>query len=82
MNLLNSYVLYFFIFYLMNLRFSEHLWKGLATIGLANIVIFLLILFVTNISHTPFLIWIFIAIESACYIGVVIVRRHITELLR
>lgn len=66
----------------MNLRFWEYLWKVPATIGLANIVILLLILFVTNISHTPFLIWIFIAIESACYICVVLVRRHISALLR
>ena len=66
----------------MNLRFWEYLWKGLAMIGLANIVIFLLILFVNNMSHPHFLIWIFTALESACYIGVVLVRRHIAELLR
>jgi hypothetical protein len=66
----------------MNLRFWEYLWKGLATIGLANIVIFSLILFAINTSHASFLIWIFIGVESACYIGVVLVRRHIAELLR
>jgi hypothetical protein len=74
--------LYFLISHHMILRSWEYLWKALATIGLANIVIFLMIIFFTNMPHSSYLIWVFTGIESACYIGVVLVRRHIVKLLR
>jgi hypothetical protein len=48
----------------MDLRGWESLWKIFATIGIANILFFV------------------IAIESACYLGVLIVRRHIRQILR
>jgi len=66
----------------MDLRSWELLWKALATIGLANIVIFFMIIFFINIPHPSYIIWVFAGIESACYIGVVLVRRHIVKLLR
>jgi hypothetical protein len=66
----------------MDLKSWEALWKVLATIGLANIVIFFMIIFFLNISHSSYLIWVFTGIESACYLGVVLVRRHIVKLLR
>ena len=65
----------------MDLRGWESLWKTLVTIGVANLLFFFIIVFVFVIGN-PIVILIFIAIESACYLGVLIVRRHIRQLLR
>jgi hypothetical protein len=67
--------------YNMDLQGWESLWKILATIGVANILLFFIIVFVLAIGNS-IIIWILIAIESACYLGVLIVRRHIRQLLR
>ena len=64
----------------MDLRGWESLWKIFATIGIANLLFFVIV-FVDEIYNSLF-IWILIAIESACYLGVFIVRRHIRQLLR
>jgi hypothetical protein len=65
----------------MDLRGWESLWKTLLTIGVANLLFFFIIVFVFVIGN-PIVILIFIAIESACYLGVLIVRRHIRQLMR
>jgi hypothetical protein len=65
----------------MDLRGWESLWKMFATIGIANLLLFVVIVFVNEV-YNSILIWILIAIESACYLGVFIVRRHIRQLLR
>jgi hypothetical protein len=65
----------------MDLRGWESLWKVFATIGIANLLLFVIIVFVNEI-YNSILLWILIAIESACYLGVLIVRRHISQLLR
>ena len=65
----------------MDLRGWECLWKTFATIGVANLLLFFIILFVFE-TDSAILIWILIAIEPACYLGVLIVRRHIRQLLR
>jgi hypothetical protein len=65
----------------MDLRGWESLWKTFATVGVANLFLFFIIVFVFVIDN-PILIWILIAIESASYLGVFIVRRHIRQLLR
>ena len=65
----------------MDLRRWESLWKTLLTIGVANLLFFFIIVFVFAIGNS-IVILIFIAIESACYLGVLIVRRHICQLLR
>ena len=64
-----------------DLRGWESLWKTFATVGVANLFLFCIIVFVFAIDN-PILIWILIAIESASYLGVLIVRRHIRQLLR
>jgi hypothetical protein len=65
----------------MDLQRWEFLWKILATIGVANLLLFFIIVFVLVIDNS-LMIWILIGIESACYLGVLIVRRHIHQLLR
>ena len=65
----------------MDLRGSESLWKTLATIGIGNLFLFFIIVFVFGLGNRT-LIWILIGIESACYFGALIVRRHIRQLLR
>ena len=65
----------------MDLRGWESLWKTLATVGVGNLFLFFVIVFVFSINNS-ILIWILIAVESACYLGVLIVRRHIRQLLR
>lgn len=65
----------------MRLLGWEYLWKTLATIGVANLFLFIIIVFVFAIDNR-ILIWVLIAIESACYLGILIVRRHIRQLLR
>ena len=65
----------------MDLRRWESLWKVFATIGIANLLLFVVIVFVNEI-YNSILLWILIAIESTCYLGVLIVRRHIRQLLR
>jgi hypothetical protein len=65
----------------MDLRGWESLWKTLATIGVANLFLFFIIVFVFGLGNRT-LIWILIGIESACYLGALIVRRHIRQLLR
>jgi len=65
----------------MDLRRWESLWKVFATIGIANLLLFVVIVFVNEI-YNSILLWILIAIETSCYLGVVIVRRHIRQLLR
>jgi hypothetical protein len=65
----------------MDLKAWEGLWKTLAIIGIATIFIFFIIVFVLAIDY-PLLIWILIALESACYLGIIFVRRHTRRLLR
>ena len=65
----------------MDLRGWEALWKVFATIGIANLLLFVVIVFVNEI-YNSILLWILIAIESTCYLGVLIGRRHIRQLLR
>lgn len=65
----------------MDLRGWESLWKTLATIGIANLFLFFIVVFVFTINNSA-LVWIMIAVESGCYLGVLIVRRHIRQLLR
>jgi hypothetical protein len=65
----------------MDLRGWEYLWKVLATVGVANLFLFVVIVFVSGIDNR-ILIWILVAIESACYLGVLIARRRIRQLLR
>ena len=65
----------------MDLRGWESLWKIFATIGIANLLLFVVIVFVNEV-YNSILIWILIAIETTCYLGVLIVRRHIRQLLR
>jgi hypothetical protein len=65
----------------MDLRGWESLWKVLATIGVGNLLLFFIIVFVFTIENS-ILVWILIAVESGCYLGVLIVRRHIRQLLR
>jgi len=65
----------------MDLRRWESLWKVIATIGIANLLLFVVIVFVNEI-YNSILLWILIAIETSCYLGVLIVRRHIRQLLR
>jgi hypothetical protein len=65
----------------MDLRGWESLWKVLATIGVANLLLFFIIVYVLAMGNS-ILIWILIGIESACFLGVLIVRRHIHQLLR
>src|SRR5215467_8103607 len=65
----------------MDLRRWESLWKVFATIGIANLLLFVVIVFVNEI-YDSILLWILIAIETSCYLGVLIVRRHIRQLLR
>ena len=48
----------------MDLRGWESLWKTFATVGVANLFLFFIIVFVFAIDN-PILIWILIAIESA-----------------
>jgi hypothetical protein len=63
----------------MDIRGWESLWKVFAIIGIANLFFFFVILFVCMLNNTTIL-WILIAIESTCYLGVLIVRRHIRQL--
>jgi hypothetical protein len=65
----------------MDLCSWESLWKVLVTIGVGNLFLFFIIVFVFTINNSM-LIWILIAIESACYLGILIVRRRIRQLLR
>lgn len=65
----------------LDLQRWESLWKILATIGVANLLLFFIIVFVLVIDNS-IMIWILIGIESACYLGVLIVSRHIRQLLR
>jgi hypothetical protein len=65
----------------MDLRSWEDLWKTLAIIGVANLFVFFTIVFVLTLNYS-LLIWVLIAIESACYLGILFVRRHIRQLLR
>jgi len=65
----------------MDIQGWESLWKTLATIGIANLLLFFIVIFVQTITNS-LLIWILIAIESACYLGILIVRRRIRQLLR
>jgi hypothetical protein len=65
----------------MDLRGWESLWKVFATIGIANLFLFFVIVFVYAIDIS-ILLWILITIESTCYLGILIVRRHIRQLLR
>ena len=65
----------------MDLRSWESLWKVLITIGVGNLYLFFIIVFLFTINNS-ILVWILIAIESGCYLGVLIVRRHIRQLLR
>ena len=65
----------------MDLRRWESLWKVFATIGIANLFLFFVILLVYTLDNST-LLWILIAIETTCYLGVLIVRRHIRQLLR
>jgi hypothetical protein len=65
----------------MDLRGWESLWKVFATIGIANLFFFFIILFVYTLDNS-ILLWILVAVESTCYLGVLIVRRHIRQLLR
>ena len=58
----------------MDIRRWESLWKArFATIGIANLFFFFVILFVYTLDNST-LLWILIAIESTCYLGVLIVR--------
>jgi hypothetical protein len=63
----------------MDLRGWEYLWKILATIGVANLFFFVIIVLVFAIDNR-IVIWILIVIESACYLGILFVRRHIRQL--
>ena len=65
----------------MDLGSWESLWKVLVAIGVGNIFLFFIIVFVFTISNSIF-VWILIGIESGCYLDVLIVRRHIRQLLR
>ena len=65
----------------MDLRGWEYLWKILATIGVANLFLFVIIVFVFAIDNR-IVIWILIVIESACYLGILFVRRRIRQLQR
>jgi len=65
----------------MDLRGWEELWKSIAIIGVVTIFVFFIIVLVLAIDY-PLLIWILIAVESSCYLGIVFVRRHIRQLLR
>jgi len=65
----------------MDIRRWESLWKIFATIGIANLFFFFVILFVYTLDNS-ILLWILIAVETICYVGVLIVRRHIRQLLR
>jgi hypothetical protein len=68
--------------YKMDLRSWESLWKVLVVIGVGNIFLFfIIIVFVFTISNS-ILLWILIGIESGCYLGVLIARRRIRQLLR
>src|SRR5919202_5688756 len=62
----NSPVVVYMITCNMDLQGWEFLWKILATIGVANILLFFIIVFVLAIGNS-IIIWILIAIESACY---------------
>jgi positive regulator of sigma E activity len=64
----------------MDIRGWESLWKVSAIIGIANLFFFFVILFASTLDNSTIL-WILIAIESTCYLGVLIVRRHIRQLL-
>ena len=65
----------------MDIRGWESLWKVFAIIGIANLFSFFVILVEPSLDNSTIL-WILIAIESTCYLGVWIVRRHIRQLLR
>ena len=65
----------------MDLRGWEYLWKIFATIGIVNLFLFVIIVSVFAID-SRILIWILIAIESASYLGILIVRRRIRQLQR
>jgi hypothetical protein len=65
----------------MNLRDWEDLWKALAIGGVANLFAFFIIFFVLT-TNNSLVVWILIAIETGCYLGIVLVRRHIQQLLR
>jgi hypothetical protein len=58
----------------MDLRGWEFLWKIFAAIGIANLLLFFVIVFVNEIYNSK-PIWILIAIESAYYLDVLIVRQ-------
>ena len=55
----------------MDIRGWKSLWKVFATIGIANLFFFFVILFVYTLDNST-LLWILIAIESTCYLGVLI----------
>jgi hypothetical protein len=65
----------------MDIRGWESLWKVFVIIGIANLFFFFVILFASTLDNSTIL-WILIAIQSTCYLGVLIVRRHIRQLLR
>lgn len=65
----------------MELRGWESLWKILATVGVGNLFLFFVIVFVFT-AYNAVLVWILIGVEVICYLGVLIVRRHIRQLLR
>jgi hypothetical protein len=65
----------------MDIRGWESLWKVFVIIGIANLIFFFVILFASTLDNSTIL-WILIAIQSTCYLGVLIVRRHIRQLLR
>jgi hypothetical protein len=65
----------------MDLGSWESLWKVLVAIGVGNIFLFFIIVFEFTINNS-ILVWILIGIESGCYLGVLIVRRRIRQLLR
>jgi len=53
----------------MDIRGWESLWKVFAIIGIANLFFFFVILFASTLDNSTIL-WILIAIESTCYLGV------------
>ncbi|NAL78070.1 hypothetical protein DYY65_07460 [Nitrososphaera sp. AFS] len=65
----------------MDLRAWEDLWKALAIVGIANLFAFFVIFFVLT-SDNSLVVWILIVIETGCYVSIVLVRRHIQQLLR
>src|SRR5215469_16689268 len=55
--------------YVMDMRGWEYLWKILATIGVANLFFFVIIVHVFAIDN-PIVIWTLIVIEFSYYLGI------------